>query len=60
MDWFWIIFIKGWVTQSPLLIFYLWFFDIHFQTFGLFVIWSLGISMIFFSGHHLFNHEKNL
>ena len=24
-----------------------WFFDIHFQTFGLFVIWSLGISMIF-------------
>ncbi len=37
----WLIFIELTVVNFS------WFFDIHFQTFGLFVIWSLGISMIF-------------
>ena len=37
----WLVFIELTVVNFS------WFFDIHFQTFGLFVIWSLGISMIF-------------
>tara|TARA_Y100000768_G_C23974675_1_gene682436 strand:+ start:506 stop:1684 length:1179 start_codon:yes stop_codon:yes gene_type:complete len=37
----WLIFIELTVVNFS------WFFDFHFQTFGLFVIWSLGISMIF-------------
>lgn len=40
----WLIFIELTVVNFS------WFFDIHFQTFGLFVIWSLGISMIFLAG----------
>ena len=40
----WLVFIELTVVNFS------WFFDIHFQTFGLFVIWSLGISMIFLAG----------
>jgi uncharacterized membrane protein len=40
----WLIFIEMTIVN------FAWYFDIHFRTPGLLVIWSLGISMIFFSG----------
>ena len=40
----WLIFIELTIVN------FAWYFDIHFHTFGLLVIWSLGISMIVLAG----------